>query len=261
MASSRQLLSLILLISTLLTFFFTSPSHSSSDVFSGVSVSSVDPNRVTLSVYYETLCPYCSNFIVRDLLKIFENGLISIVNLRMIPWGNAELRPDKTFQCQHGPAECVLNTVEACAITIYPRVDMHFRFIYCVEYLALEGKQAEWTSCFDRSQLGKVPIDCYTSGYGNQLELKYAEETALLNPPHTGVPWVVVNDQPLKEDYNNFVAYVCRAYRGGNVPEACRSFQLSMNSTVEENPVNPLCYVNEAKNLTASSPGKKIPSL
>lgn len=32
-----------------------------------------------------------------------------------------------------------------------------------------------------------------------QLELKYAEETALLNPPHTGVPWVVVNDQPLKE--------------------------------------------------------------
>lgn len=100
MASSRQLLSLILLISTLLTFFFTSPSHSSSDVFSGVSVSSVDPNRVTLSVYYETLCPYCSNFIVRDLLKIFENGLISIVNLRMIPWGNAVLRPDKTFQCQ-----------------------------------------------------------------------------------------------------------------------------------------------------------------
>lgn len=47
--------------------------------------------------------------------------------------------------------------------------DMHFRFIYCVEYLALEGKQAEWASCFDRSQLGKVPIDCYTSGYGNQV--------------------------------------------------------------------------------------------
>ena len=47
--------------------------------------------------------------------------------------------------------------------------DMHFRFIYCVEYLALEGKQTEWASCFDRSQLGKVPIDCYTSGYGNQV--------------------------------------------------------------------------------------------
>ncbi|RVW76513.1 Gamma-interferon-inducible lysosomal thiol reductase [Vitis vinifera] len=147
-----------------------------------------------------------------------------IVNLRMIPWGNAVLRPDKTFQCQHGPAECVLNTVEACVINIYPRVDMHFRFIYCVEYLALEGKQAEWASCFDRSQLGKVPIDCYTMDMETrlyffatcllQLELKYAEETALLNPPHTGVPWVVVNDQPLKEDYNNFVAYVCRAYRG-----------------------------------------------
>ena len=100
MASSHQLLSLILLISTLLIFLFTSPSLSSSEDFSWVSVSSVDPNRVTLSVYYETLCPYCSNFIVHNLLKIFENGLISIVNLRMIPWGNAVLRPDKTFQCE-----------------------------------------------------------------------------------------------------------------------------------------------------------------
>ena len=63
------------------------------------------------------------------------------------------------------------------------------------------------------------------------------------------------------QDYNNFVAYVCRAYRGGNVPEACRSFQLNINSTVEENPINPLCYVNEAKNLTTSSPGKKITNL
>lgn len=101
MASSHQLFSpLILLISTLLIFTFTSTSLSSSQDFSGVSVSSVDPNRVTLSVYYEALCPYCSSFIVRNLFKIFENGLISIVNLRMIPWGNAVIRPNKTFFCQ-----------------------------------------------------------------------------------------------------------------------------------------------------------------
>lgn len=32
-----------------------------------------------------------------------------------------------------------------------------------------------------------------------QIEQKYAKETALLNPPHRFVPWVVVNNQALQE--------------------------------------------------------------
>lgn len=56
--------------------------------------------NVTLSVYYETLCPYCADFIVNHLVKLFQNGIISIVDLRLIPWGNAFLQPDGTFICQ-----------------------------------------------------------------------------------------------------------------------------------------------------------------
>ncbi|XP_038883769.1 uncharacterized protein LOC120074650 isoform X2 [Benincasa hispida] len=76
--------------------------------------------KVTVSVYYEALCPFCANFVVYHLVKLFENGLISAVNLRMIPWGNAWIQPDGAFSCQHGPDECMLNTIEACTISIYP---------------------------------------------------------------------------------------------------------------------------------------------
>ncbi|PRQ42840.1 putative gamma interferon inducible lysosomal thiol reductase GILT [Rosa chinensis] len=78
--------------------------------------------NVSVTLYYETLCPYCADFIVNHLAKIFQNGLISIVNLRMVPWGNAWLNSDGSFACQHGTDECLLNTIEACTITIYPNV-------------------------------------------------------------------------------------------------------------------------------------------
>ncbi|XVE62078.1 hypothetical protein DITRI_Ditri06bG0090400 [Diplodiscus trichospermus] len=201
--------------------------------------------NVTLSVYYESLCPYCADFIVNHLVKLFDQGLISIVNLRLVPWGNAVMQRDGTFVCQHGPDECLLNAVEACTITIYPYTDWHFKFIHCVERLILENKQSEWVNCFGMTGLGTVPIDCYKSGYGNVLEKKYAAETNQLNPPHKFVPWVLVDGQPLEEGYKNFVTYVCNAYKGKKVPEACQSLPLKNNSLKNATVSNPVCYVKE----------------
>ncbi|CAN1134301.1 hypothetical protein LINPERHAP2_LOCUS8186 [Linum perenne] len=106
-----------------------------------------------VNFYFEvftTLCPYCADFIVNHLSNVFQNGLIQILNLRLIPWGNALVQPDGSFLCQvqstlflflfqfdfkfriisqivtvrcfyqHGPNECVLNTVDACTIAVYP---------------------------------------------------------------------------------------------------------------------------------------------
>ncbi|KAM1597874.1 hypothetical protein PS2_032739 [Malus domestica] len=56
-------------------------------------VSRVEPQKVTLSVYYETLCPYCATFIEKNLARIFDKGLITILNLRLVPWGNMLLQP------------------------------------------------------------------------------------------------------------------------------------------------------------------------
>ncbi|XVF68464.1 hypothetical protein PTKIN_Ptkin11bG0004800 [Pterospermum kingtungense] len=153
-----------------------------------------DSSKVSLTLYYESLCPYSANFIVNYLPKLFQDDLISIVDLRLVPWGNAKITGNDTFSCQHGPAECLLNTVEACAIDAWPQL----------------------------------------------LDLQYAAETNALEPPHRYVPWVVVDGQPLYEDYENYISYVCKAYKGTALPSACSG--LSFNQINEKKVIHPVCY-------------------
>ncbi|KAM3333455.1 hypothetical protein ACQJBY_028507 [Aegilops geniculata] len=184
--------------------------------------------RVSVAVYYETLCPFCSRFVVNDLARIFQNGLSSNVDLRLVPFGNERVSPDGSMSCQHGEDECRLNAIEACVISAWPDAERHFPFIYCIEHLALTQKWGAWQSCFHETGLPSQPvIDCYNSGYGRQLELQYAAETNALQPPHKFVPWVVVNGRPLGDDYTNFKAYICNAY-DGELPEACRGKHLQI---------------------------------
>ncbi|OIV95078.1 hypothetical protein TanjilG_10898 [Lupinus angustifolius] len=190
--------------------------------------SSSQSQRVSLELYYESLCPYSANFIVNYLPKIFSNDLLPIVDLTLVPWGNAKLNGNSNFTCQHGPYECLLNTVEACAINIWPELNQNFPFIYCVETLVYERKQKEWESCFDKLGLDPKPIDqCYNGEYGKELELEYAAETNALQPPHKYVPWVVVDGEPLYEDYENFLSYVCNAYKGTDTPQSCTKASLN----------------------------------
>lgn len=244
-SSSTKALSLVFYI-TLFCFLSVSVSGSKA------SPSDVN-NKVELGLYYESLCPYSANFIVNYLIKIFEDvDLLSIVDLHLSPWGNAKIRANNsTFDCQHGPSECLLNTVEACAIDIWPELNKHFQFIYCIESLAYEHKYPQWETCFDKLELDRKPIvDCYTSGYGTQLELKYAAETNSLVPPHQYVPWVVVDGQPLYEDYENFISYICKAYKGNVTPKACSNLSLITNRYgVEQKPVYPASYNKEITTL------------
>ncbi|XP_030465963.1 gamma-interferon-responsive lysosomal thiol protein [Syzygium oleosum] len=234
--SRRSRLAPTSLVLVLLLLLLVSPSQSD--------------QRVALSLYYEALCPYCANFIVNTLSKVFDAGLISIVDLKLVPWGNGWILPDGSLSCQHGPDECQLNAIEACAITIYPDVNRHFRFINCVEQLTLQGRHSEWSNCLGAAGLSNAPVDCYNRGDGIKLERRNADETARLNPPHRFVPWVLINNQPLQEDFPNFVSYVCKAYKGNRVPAACRSLPATIDSSREEIRSSRVCYASAARNVT-----------
>ncbi|GAV73596.1 GILT domain-containing protein [Cephalotus follicularis] len=195
--------------------FFTYPYVAVSSSHMKVS-SFVDSQKVNVSLYYETLSPNCTDFIVNNLTRVFDNNLISIINLRLVPWGNAYInKSNNNIVCEHGPYECQLNTVAACAIDSWHGVNTHYGLIYCIELLAIEGRYKEWQSCFDSYGLPKKPVlDCSNSANGTKLELAYANETTHLNPPHTFLPWVIVNNQPIRDDYMNFEAHVCKSYKG-----------------------------------------------
>lgn len=228
-------------VSLLFSLFILS-SVSSSPRSSGVFLPS-DSDKVSLDFYYESLCPFCARFITKFLVKLFDSDLISIVDLHLSPWGNAKIRGNSTFDCQHGPSECLLNTVEACAIDAWPELNEHFPFIYCVESLMVEGKHTEWKSCFEKLGLDPKPIlDCYDSEYGKKLELAYAAETAALEPPHRYVPWVVVNGQPLYEDYTNFISYICKGYKGTRVLEACTRLVDNAIALMKIRRIHSVCY-------------------
>ncbi|KAI4324512.1 hypothetical protein MLD38_029996 [Melastoma candidum] len=216
-------------------------------------LSPVAPQKVTVSLYYETLCPYCATFIVDSLSKLFRDNLISIVNLRLIPWGNGIVQSDGSMVCQHGPDECLLNAIEACTISIFPDTVRQFNFVYCVEWLMLRGRHGEWSRCLQSTGLGNAPIDCYNRGYGNQLERRNADETAGLNPRHRFVPWVIVDNHPLQEDFPNFVSYICKAYRGNQQPAACRALSAGDFRYSDIKVDHSVCYTSgNAPNVTST---------
>lgn len=98
--SMASITSKLLLVLVCYVFLFPFASSSSSADFSGISLPSSSP-KVSVGLYYESLCPYCSSFIVNHLTKLFEDDLISIVDLHLSPWGNTKLRPDNvTAVCQ-----------------------------------------------------------------------------------------------------------------------------------------------------------------
>ncbi|XP_042508201.1 gamma-interferon-responsive lysosomal thiol protein-like [Macadamia integrifolia] len=77
-------------------FVFGSVSYPSSSA----RVPSSSTSKVSLALYYETLCPYSANFIVKYLPKVYDEGLISIVDLELFPYGNAKLQDKDNIVCQ-----------------------------------------------------------------------------------------------------------------------------------------------------------------
>ncbi|KAK8613298.1 hypothetical protein V6N13_101063 [Hibiscus sabdariffa] len=87
-----------------------------------------------------------------------------------------------------------------------------------------------WRNCSDQLGLRADMINkCYSTGIGIKFLLQHGNETANLKPPHEYVPWVVVNNEPLTDDYENFVKSVCDAYQGDPKPEACKTQSSTLN--------------------------------
>ena len=100
---STSLMFTFVIVFPFLLFIFQSDSISAYDLDYGRvnKDSKLVSQKVNLSVYYEALNPSCASFIVKNLARIFDNDLNTIVNLRLIPWGNAYLnKSSNAIVCQ-----------------------------------------------------------------------------------------------------------------------------------------------------------------
>lgn len=208
-----------------------------------VSCSPSEAPKVSLALYFESLCPDCQLFIRKQLyptyLKVGE-----IFNLTLVPYGNAEERRsgDKwVFECQHGPKECQGNLIETCAIALLKNISVSFPFIHCFEENTEKSEDPQPAAiaekCAKSLGIDYSPIETCVSGpQGNSLEHQMAMKTNALKPQHQYVPWVTLNgkhtEKLQREAENNLLKLVCKYYTGPK-PSACEQQQIGR------------CYKNE----------------
>lgn len=179
-----------------------------------------------------TTCPlphlHSARFLTHTLAPLLEAGFADVIDFSLVPWGNARANPATgAVECQHGPAECRLNRVLACAIAqAQASAAPWLPFVLCLEgtkaakmEAAVDGCAADagldaaaLHACADGPQVrGKERVEasrcsvlllaagssaalstspphrCLLCPQGDELEAAAASATDALKPPHTYV--------------------------------------------------------------------------
>lgn len=123
-------------------------------------------------------------------------------------------------RCQHGPTECAANRVEACAKFHAP--SFYWNISMCIEKAFYTGRlrngdsEQEVLKWAHSCGVGQNLLNsCYSTAVGDRA----VEDMAKQTPPHSSVPFLLINDVPL-QDTSQFLAAVCKAY-SGPLPEGC----------------------------------------
>jgi interferon, gamma-inducible protein 30 len=183
------------------------------------------PPVVVVKAYTEALCIDCKNFIDHQLVPTYHKLGPSVMDLHIIPFGNAQLDlKTQTVTCQHGDGECDANSWEQCAVEKYSPKE-YITFFGCLETTLPMGRydQVDREAFHDCADLAFLDFDALAEKHDNplyayQLQQKYSK----LTPPHDHVPWVVVNGKQMDEEQNNLMDVVCQEYaKGGGSHPAC----------------------------------------
>ncbi|XP_053228611.1 gamma-interferon-inducible lysosomal thiol reductase isoform X1 [Podarcis raffonei] len=184
---------------------------------------------VSVSLYYESLCPACRSFLV---FQLFPTWLLvgDAMEITLVPYGNAQEKkgPSKwEFECQHGPDECLGNLMEACLIHLLGDQGSYFPLIFCMESSANVTQNLE--TCMRLYPTSEIPLanvtSCVSGDLGNKLMHQNAQLTDALRPPHKYVPWIAVNGNHTEElqgeAQSNLLGVICKLYKG-DLPPACQ---------------------------------------
>lgn len=176
----------------------------------------VESNKITVSVYYEALCPDSRQFILEQLLPAYKL-IPDNMKLDLVPYGKANTKEENnviSFSCQHGPTECLANKIHACAI----KYTAHDHFVQ-LKYIACMindnyNPELAGEKCAAEVKIDYSPIaNCSVTNMGALLLKNNGKRTKALNPRATYIPTVELNGahkKPQEEVLQNFFSEVCK---------------------------------------------------
>ena len=189
----------------------------------------VNAKPVNVTLYYESLCPFCREFISDQLYPTWKSFMSSgIMTVDIVPYGNAQEVEVSSgyynYTCQHGPMECTGNFIENCILKEKKYVSNDYLpVIYCME--KADDPVAAAEKCVTDAKMDWKKIDtCAKGKEGNSLMHRSALITGALNPPHKYVPWIVINgvhtEAMQQEAQSDLAKVVCSTYTGVK-PKEC----------------------------------------
>ena len=180
-----------------------------------------------VDVYYEVLCPDSRYFIMRQLHPAWKKAS-DMMEVRLKPYGKATHKANGdggfTFECQHRAAECEGNAIHACAAHHLKDADALMEYVTCMMGDNYDPKSAgrECAKRVDAVEWETIAA-CAYGLEGQRLLAGHGDDTHALRPKVSFIPTIVVDGAQggQRSLLKNFLAEVCRRYRGGNPPEAC----------------------------------------
>eukprot|EP00980_Cylindrotheca_fusiformis_P002225 scaffold517_cov119-Cylindrotheca_fusiformis.AAC.8 len=186
------------------------------------------PPPVIVEAYTESLCIDCKNFFLNSLLPAYDKLGPAVIDLRVVPFGNAELDLEhKTVACQHGEAECDANLWQQCAVR-QTKAPTYLKFFECLEKSLPMGhrddpfEESKFSEC---AKVAGLDFDDLSRCHRNPvLAWMLQKENSDKTPSHQSVPWVFINDKFYNDGSDDFLGMVCTEYlAGGGSHPACPS--------------------------------------
>jgi interferon gamma-inducible protein 30 len=154
--------------------------------------------------------------------------LYSIIDLKLVAYGNTQYNSTSGFTCQHGPNECAVDVYDSCLEYMLGGNDLSvietgsqskaaWPFILCMEQV--EGDPSKAQGCFEQTNQDSSLTWSALNECATTMADKVQEAAMAATPVHDYVPWCLVDGEQL-EHTNLLKKKVCDAYTGPQ-PASC----------------------------------------
>lgn len=184
---------------------------------------------VSVVLDYESLCPYCEDFMTTTLKDVLATpDMADIIDLKLVAYGNTKQNDDGSFTCQHGVGECESDALQLCvqyklsgdinSIEKGDTSEAAWPFILCMEEAG--GELSNGETCFGSTMnTTALSWDTVQTCYDDEYDLVMNAGKKATDPNHEWVPWALV-DGVLLEYTSLLQKAVCDAYTGP-APASC----------------------------------------